>query len=115
MSNHLTVKMEFRLNRLSVRLERLATHFVLLGTIVQSGEDSARGLVVLQDCKLFIEWTGIDLDVDRAYEFLQMQRQLVQWQRNWDELWRSNLERSIVDRQLQSWAVNVNQMLLVLA
>jgi hypothetical protein len=44
-----------------------------------------------------------------------MQRQLVQWQRNWDELWRSNLERSIVDRQLQSWAVNVNQMLLVLA
>ena len=114
MSNHLTVEIEFRLNRLSVRLEQLATHFALLGAIVQSGEDSARGLIVLQDCKLFIEWTGIDLDVDRAYALLQIQRQLVQWQRNWDELWRSDLERLSIDRQLQPWAVNVREMLLVL-
>ena len=114
MSNHLTVEMEFRLNRLSVRLERLAAHFELLRAIVQSGEDSERGLIVLQDCKLFIEWTGIDLDVDRAYALLQIQRQLVQWQRNWDELWRSDLERLSIDRQLQPWAVNVREMLLVL-
>jgi hypothetical protein len=115
MSNQLTLEMEFRLNRLSVRLERLARHFGQLGAIVSSGEDSARGLVLLQDCKLFIEWTGVDLDVDRAYELLQMQRQLVQWQRNWDELWRSNLERSVIDQVLQAWAVNINQMMLVLA
>ena len=109
MQNQLTVEMAFRLNGLSVRLDRLAKHFEQLASIVVMGEDSVGALDLLKDCKLFIEWTGIDLDFDRAYELLQMQRQLVQWQRNWDELWRSQVERSIIQQQLEVWAMDVQR------
>ena len=101
--------MAFRLNGLSVRLDRLAKHFDQLASIVEIGADSAVGLDLLQDCKLFIEWTGINLDFDRAYVLLQMQRQLVQWQRNWDEIWRSQVERSMIHQQLEVWAMDVQR------
>jgi hypothetical protein len=65
---------------------------------------------LLQECKLFIEWMGIDLEVDRAYELLQMQRQLVQWRHNWSVLWQSVDERSQVDRQLQIWVQQIKEM-----
>jgi hypothetical protein len=58
---------------------------------------------------------GIDLDVDRAYELVQMQRQLVQWQRNWESIWTVAEERSAIGQYLQTWRVQVQEMTLVLA
>jgi hypothetical protein len=115
MQNKLTFEIEFRFNRLSVRLERLAANFDRLATLILAGEHSGQALQCLQECKLFIEWTGIDLDVDRAYELVQMQRQLVQWQRNWESIWTVAEERSAIGQDLQTWRVQVQEMTLVLA
>jgi hypothetical protein len=106
MQNPISLEIDFRLNR----LYRLGKHFEQLASEVRSGEQIGLSLKTLQECKLFIEWTGIDLEVDRAYELLQMQRQLVQWQRNWTTLWQSMEERSQVDRQLQVWAQQIEEM-----
>jgi hypothetical protein len=110
MQNPISLEIDFRLNRLSIRLDRLGKHFEQLASEVRSGEEIGLSLKTLQECKLFIEWTGIDLEVDRAYELLQMQRQLVQWQRNWSVLWQSVEERSQVDRQLQVWVQQIKEM-----
>ena len=78
MQNRSSVEIEFRRNRLSVRLERLTAHFEELAQLLAQGGDSGNCLKYVQECKFFIQWTGIDLDVDNAYELVQMQRQLVQ-------------------------------------
>ena len=110
MQNPISLEIDFRLNRLSIRLDRLGKHFEQLASEVKLGEQLGLSLKTLQEYKLFIEWTGIDLEVDRAYELLQMQRQLVQWQRNWTTLWKSVEERSQVDRQLQLWVQQIQEI-----
>jgi hypothetical protein len=115
MQNRLTFEIEFRMNRLSVRLERLAAHFDALAHLVVQGEDSGNCLKYLQECKFFIEWAGIDLDVDRAYELLQMQRQLVQWQRRWEEVFGSERDRGEMSQQLRDWSESARVMTTVLA
>jgi hypothetical protein len=67
MQNRLTFEIEFRMNRLSVRLERLAEHFEALAGLLEQEADSGVCLKYVQECKFFIEWTGLDLDVDRVY------------------------------------------------
>jgi hypothetical protein len=115
MQNRLTFEIEFRMNRLSVRLERLAAHFEELAQMLAQGGDSGSCLKSVQECKFFIEWTGIDLDVDNAYELLQMQRQLVQWQRNWDELFGQPVEAVQMAEQLRLWGEAARSMTTVLA
>jgi hypothetical protein len=115
MQNRLTFEIEFRMNRLSVRLERLAEHFETLAGLLEQETDSGACLKYVQECKFFIEWTGLDLDVDRAYELLQMQRQLVQWQRNWAGLFGSVVERGQISQQLRLWGEEARSMTTVLA
>jgi hypothetical protein len=115
MQNQLMSEIEFRMNRLSVRLEQLATHFDHLIQLLDQDTHSDECLTCIQECKYFIEWSGNDLDFDRAYELLQMQRQLVQWQRKWETIFSNPLERSLMIQQLQGWATSLRSMLLVLA
>jgi hypothetical protein len=113
--NRSRVEIEFRMNRLSVRLERLAAHFEELAQLLARGGDSGNCLKYVQECKFFIEWTGIDLDVDNAYELVQMQRQLVQWQRHWDELFGQPVETAQISQQLRLWSESARSMTTVLA
>jgi hypothetical protein len=115
MQNRVTFEIEFRMNRLSVRLEQLAAHFEELAQLLAQGGDSGNCLKYVQECKFFIEWTGIDLDVDNAYELMQMQRQLVQWQRNWDELFGKPVEAVRMAEQLRLWGESAQSMTTVLA
>jgi hypothetical protein len=113
--NRSSVEIEFRTNRLSVRLERLAAHFEELAQLLAQGADSGNCLKYVEECKFFIEWTGIDLDVDNAYGLVQMQRQLVQWQRNWDELFGKPAEAIQISQQLRLWSESARSMTTVLA
>jgi hypothetical protein len=115
MQNRVTFEIEFRMNRLSVRLERLAEHFEALAQLLTQGADSGNCLKYVQECKFFIEWTGIDLDVDNAYALVQMQRQLVQWQRNWDELFGKPVAAAQISQQLRLWSELARSMTTVLA
>jgi hypothetical protein len=109
------IEIEFRMNRLSVRLERLAAHFEELAQLLAQGGDLGNCLKYMQECKFFIEWTGIDLDVDSAYELVQMQRQLVQWQRNWEKVFGSPAECTEISQQLRLWGESTLAMTTVLA
>jgi hypothetical protein len=113
--NQSSVEIEFRMNRLSVRLERLAAHFEELAQLLTQGADSGNCLKHMQECKFFIEWTGIDLDVDNAYELVLMQRQLVQWQRNGDELFGQPVEAARISQRLRLWSESARSMTTVLA
>lgn len=44
-------------------------------------------LLILQESKIFLELTAIDLEVDSAFELAQMQRQLSRWHLHWAEIW----------------------------
>jgi hypothetical protein len=76
MNNWIAAEIAFRCDRLPVRIDRLTTNLLRLGSLSlnDTGADSA--LAVLRESKVFIELTAINLDVDSAFELAQIQRQL---------------------------------------
>jgi hypothetical protein len=93
MNNWNEAELKFRYERLSVRLERLAENFLRLASLVQNEQNSEVALGVIQESKMFLELTAIDLDVDRAFELAQIQRQLSRWHLHWVETWENHSTR----------------------
>jgi hypothetical protein len=58
--------------------------------------------------------TAIDLDVDRAFELAQMQRQLSRWHLHWVETWENHSTRLEIVTVTQHWADRVREMAGVL-
>jgi hypothetical protein len=56
--NRSTVEIEFRMNRLSVRLERLAAHFEELVQLLAQGGNSGNCLKYVQECKFLSSGRG---------------------------------------------------------
>jgi hypothetical protein len=113
--NNLTVEeTAFRCQRLSIRLERLSQNFLRMGSVSVEGKDAEAGLEILRECKVFLELTAIDLDVDSAYELAQIQRQLSRWQLHWLETWASDSNRLEILTLTQAWAHRVREMAGVL-
>ena len=114
MNNWNEAELNFRCERLSVRLERLAQNFLRLVDLSRQGSHGDDVLSLVRECKSFLELTAIDLDVDNAYELAQMQRQLSRWHLHWDEVWGNDEKRSTIGPISQSWVEKVRQMAGVL-
>jgi hypothetical protein len=114
MNNWTVEETAFRCQRLSVRLERLSQNFLQIGSLSAEEKDAETVLEILRECKVFLELTAIDLDVDSAFELAQIQRQLSRWQIHWLETWASDSSRLEISTLTQAWANRVREMAGVL-
>jgi hypothetical protein len=114
MNNWTVEETAFRCQRLSVRLEQLTQNFLRMGYLSVEGKDPETVLEILRECKVFLELTAIDLDVDSAFELAQIQRQLSRWQIHWLETWANDPSRLEISTLAQSWANRVREMAGVL-
>jgi hypothetical protein len=114
MNNWNEAELRFRCERLSVRLERLAENFSRLVSVAQNEQNSEVALGVIQESKMCLELTAIDLDVDCAFELAQMQRQLSRWHLHWAETWANHDDRLEMVTTPQYWANRVREMAGVL-
>jgi hypothetical protein len=110
MNNWTIAETTFRCDRLSVRMERLAQNFLIMGAMSLDGIEPETVLEIVRESKVFIELTAIDLDVDSAFELAQIQRQLSQWHVHWLETWTSNASRIEISTLSQAWASRIREM-----
>jgi hypothetical protein len=110
MNNWTAAKIAFRCDRLPVRIDRLTTNLLHLGSLSSTGTDADSALAVLRENKVFIELTAIDLDVDSAFELAQIQRQLSRWHIRWAETWASTSSRTEISTLTQTWANQLREM-----
>jgi hypothetical protein len=110
MNNWTAEEIAFRCDRLPVRIDRLATNILRLGSLSSNGTDADSALAVLRESKVFIELTAIDLDVDSAFELAQIQRQLSRWHIRWAETWASTSSRNEISTLTQNWANRLREM-----
>jgi hypothetical protein len=104
MNNWSEAELMFRCERLSVRLERLAASFLQLSALSQNSDQEDAVLAAIRDCKMFLELTAIDLDVDTAFELAQMQRQLSRWHIHWIDVWADVSVKQTISTSAQAWA-----------
>jgi hypothetical protein len=107
-------ELAFRCERLSARLERLAENFLNMVSLSQEAQNSDAVLEILQESQVFLELTAIDLEVDRAFELAQIQRQLSRWHLHWSEIWATDESRLTIAHVAQPWVARVREMAGVL-
>jgi hypothetical protein len=113
--NHWTPEeLAFRCDRLSVRLERLATNFLQIAILSNAIDNRDQTLSIVRQSKSFLELTAIDLDFDNAFELAQIQRQLSHWHRRWEETWTSEADRQSIATAANHWAQQVRTIAGVL-
>ncbi|WP_373540298.1 hypothetical protein [Chamaesiphon sp.] len=110
MNNWTVAQVAFRCERLSVRMEELAQNFGRIAALSANGMDAETVLAIVQESKAYIELTAIDLDVDRAFELAQIQRQLSRWHLHWLDIWASDTSRSEVSTLAQLWANRIREL-----
>jgi hypothetical protein len=114
MNNWTPEELTFRCDRLSVRLERLATNFLQISMLSHTIENSAQTLSIVRESKSFLELTAVDLDFDNAFELAQIQRQLSHWHRRWEDTWNNESDRTSIATHTKAWADKVRAIAGVL-
>ena len=70
---------------------------------------------MLQESKIFIEWTAKDAEVEIAAELVELQVQLACWQYCWARIWEDAEQRKRVAEQTKIWSEKVLNMSGLLA
>lgn len=107
MNNWTPEELAFRCDRLSVRLERLATNFLQIAILSDALDNQDQTLSIVRQSKSFLELTAVDLDFDNAFELAQIQRQLSHWHRRWGDIWQSDVDRQSIATAANHWAQQV--------
>jgi len=72
---------------LPVRMGGLAANLARVGSFSVHEGGKAAVIGLLEESKYFIEWTAVEYDVSTAAELVDIQRQLVKWNRAIDSIW----------------------------
>ena len=79
--------------QLPIRLGNLASN---LAGIKSRSQNAANGELIknrLQECKLFIEWTAQNAEIEIAAELVELQIKLACWQYSWARIWEDAQQR----------------------
>jgi hypothetical protein len=95
---------------LPVRLGGLAAN---LGRIKSFSANEAGGEAVeglIDECKMFIEWTAAQAEINTAEKLVELQIQLALWQLQWETIWNDPFKREQVAEQSSLWSKQVLEM-----
>ncbi|MDQ2687323.1 MAG: hypothetical protein M3Y28_05595 [Armatimonadota bacterium] len=79
---------------LPVRLGGLAANLARVSSFSRSAASREAVSSLLDESKYFIEWTAAEAELDAATQLVDLQRQLAQWQLDWDKIWADGTRRA---------------------
>ena len=105
-----TLKDRYLRDDLSTRLGNLASNLARIKSRCQNVANGELVADLLQESKLFIEWTAQDTEIEIAAELVELQIQLACWQYDWIKIWADAEQRQIVSERVGIWSEKVLQM-----
>ncbi len=105
-----TLKERYLQGQLPIRLGNLASN---LARIKSPSQNAANGELIknlLQESKLFIEWTAQDAEIEIAAELVESKIQLACWQYSWAGILEDAQQRMRVGEQGRIWSEKVLNM-----
>ena len=95
---------------LPVRLGGLAANLSRIKSFSASeaGEEAVEGLI--DESKMFIEWTAAQAEITTAEELVELQIQLALWQLQWETIWNDPFKREQVAEQSGLWSKQILEM-----
>ena len=95
---------------LPVRLGGLAANLSRIKSF--STNEASRDTVasLIEESKMFIEWTAAQAEIDVAAKLVELQIQLALWQLQWQSIWTDSVRRSQIAEQSSIWSKQVLEM-----
>ena len=109
------LKERYLRDALPIRLGNLASNLARIKSRCQNPANGELVESLLQESKLFIEWTAKDAEVEIAAELVELQVQLACWQYSWVRIWDDAEQRMIVMEKSRIWSEKVLNMSGLLA
>jgi hypothetical protein len=77
-----------------------------------SANEASRETVasLINESKLFIEWTAAQAEIETAAKLVELQVQLAIWQLQWQSIWSDSSKRSQIAEQSSAWSKQVLEM-----
>ncbi|MFB2834110.1 hypothetical protein [Floridanema evergladense] len=89
------------------RLGNLASNLSRIKSRCQNVANRELVESLLQESKLFIEWTAPDAEVEIAAQLVELQIQLALWQYRIDQIWDDGSQRMLFAEQAKVWSERV--------
>jgi hypothetical protein len=110
MKNSTTMRDRYLQENLSTRLGELAANLARIYSFSSNPRNDEAVKHLVQESKLFIEWTAPEVDVDRAADLVDIQVQLARWQLTWSSIWVEDVQRLAMAAQAKAWSEQVLSM-----
>jgi hypothetical protein len=107
MNELISLRDRFMQDPLPIRLGNLASNLAQIHSL--SGHDGHRDGVArfVEESALYIEWVAPDATLELQILLLDIQRTLVQWKRQWTQLWDDAARRTEAARKARAWSEQV--------
>ena len=66
--------------------------------------------VLIDESKMFIEWTATQAEIHTAEKLVELQIQLALWQLQWGGIWNDSIKRKHVAEQSNLWSQQILEM-----
>lgn len=107
MRNWNVLKERYLRDELPIRLGNLASNLTRIKSRCQNVANRELVESLLQESKLFIEWTARDAEVEIAAELVELQIQLSLWQYCMGRIWDDGSQRMLFAEQAKDWSERV--------
>lgn len=110
MRDYNRIRTRYLRDPLPVRLGGLASNLARIKSSSLNPENRAITVSVLDESKHFIEWTAAEAEIEVAAELVELQLQLVRWQRTWPTIWPDPVQRQEVADTAKRWSDRVLEL-----
>lgn len=107
MKNQASIRERYLRDPLPTRLGGLAANLARIQSFSSHPEHREVVEGLLDESERFIEWAAPDAALQLQTELVELQRQLVQWHRNWSSIWDDPAQRAMVAETAGAWSRKV--------
>lgn len=97
-------------DELPVRLGGLAANLSRVKSFASNDNNQTAVASLLEESKLFIEWTAKETKIETAGELAELQIQLAVWTHSLDRIWQDLSQRQDVIKQSNQWSQKVLEL-----
>jgi len=110
MKDWTVIQERYMRDELPIRLGGLAANLSRIKSF--SANEASRETVasLIDESKMFIEWTAAQAEINTAAMMVDMQVQLSLWQIRWERMWNNPAERKQIAEQSGIWSKQILEL-----
>lgn len=100
----------FQQEDISRRMGAIAANLRRISGCSEAGRDQVAALSMIEESRLFIDWSLADAELQAGAFLRDVQRSLAQWSADWDATWQSTDARGQMASSLGAWSDRVLEL-----